>query len=207
MVSEIDWDELDRLGEEQSRDRHFRALDRTLVPGEGDNPIAFIIGEAPGAQEVTARRPFVGPAGTVQRQLMSFAGLFVRSPWFVKGEPESNCWLTNAVKFYPPKRGNNRKPTPQEIAAARPYLRREWVAVGSPKLIIPVGGVALAAIIGREVSIIKYAGKPIERPWGPTIFPMLHPSFGLRGGETVRQAIEDDWERLAEWMRDAHYLL
>src|SRR5882762_2927236 len=90
VVPEIDWDELETLGTEQFHDRHFRELGPTLVPGEGDNPIAFIIGEAPGAQEVIKGRPFVGPSGRVQRQLMSFAGLHVRGTWFRNDEPESN---------------------------------------------------------------------------------------------------------------------
>lgn len=203
VMPEIDWDELETLGTEQFHDRHFRELGHTLVPGEGDNPIAFIIGEAPGAQEVIKGRPFVGPSGRVQRQLMSFAGLHIRGPWFANDEPESNCWLTNVVKFRPPQ---NRKPSHVEIVAARPYLRREWIAVGEPKLIIPVGATALQAILGISVSILKVAGRRMtlaERP-DMAVWPMIHPSFGLRGNDLVKDTIEEHWQRLGAWRNANH---
>jgi uracil-DNA glycosylase family 4 len=203
MTHEIDWDELERLGEIQSNDRAFRDLDRTLVPGEGDNPVAFVIGDAPSAQEVMQRRPFMGPAGMVQRQLLSFAGLWASKQ---PDGAQANCWLTPAVKFRPPR---NRKPFWIEIRAARPYLMREWQAVGRPQLIIPIGGTALAMVASRQLSITKVAGQPIERPAplgqaGKTyVWPMLPVRYGLRN-PAMQELIERDWARLAEWMKRAH---
>lgn len=198
MPREIDWEALELLRTEQENDTRFRELDRTLVPGEGDNPIAFVIGEAPGAQEVIKRRPFCGVSGLVQRMLMAHAGLHASGS-------RSNCWLTNVVKFRPPR---NRKPYHVEIAAARPYLRREWIAVGAPTLIIPVGSTALQASMGlsAKVSILRVAGKRLTIPGNPHIecWPMIHPSYGLRVPE-VRKLIEHDWTKLAEWMKDAGY--
>jgi len=110
-----------------------------------------------------------------------------------------NCWLTNVVKFRPPR---NRKPTPLEIKAARPLLLEEWRAVGAPQLIIPVGGTALEAVLGRPQSILRVAGKCYEATSkdGHQLFvwPMVHPSFGLRT-PAAQPLLEADWERLAEW--------
>lgn len=200
MPQEINWDELERLWEEQTTDGMFRELGSTLVPGEGDNPIAFIIGGAPSAQETANRRPFTGPAGRVQRQLMSFAGLHVRGPWFTNDEPPSNCWLTNAIKFRPPR---NRKPYWVELMGARPYLQREWRAVGAPRLLITVGETALSVVLGRQTSVSSMLGKTIYRP-PLALWPMVDPAFGLRQ-PAMQDIIERDWERLAQWRRDGDY--
>lgn len=189
----------------------FPSLGDIYVPGEGGGrPMAFIIGEAPGAQEVMHRRPFVGPAGRVLRDLMSVAGLRATEQWSNGSDdhPETigavapNCWLTNVVKFRPP---GNRKPTESEIKTARASLRQEWVAVGRPDIIIPVGGIALEAVLGKcdQSAILRTAGKchTAMNKDGHTmyIWPMLHPSVGLRK-PSMRTTLERDWELLGEWI-------
>lgn len=203
---EIDHWELDHIERDAEDLKNvFPELSRSrYVPGEGDNPQAFIIGEAPGAQEEMKGRPFVGPC-KVLRQLMEFADLYSEHRSLETGEP--NCWLTNVVKFRPPR---NRAPTETEIKAFRPLLLREWKAVGSPRLIIPIGGVALWAVTGKRMSILKAAGKchyysgRNTGKGGPTmaIWPMVHPAFALRQGPAVQELVERDWEKLADWRRN-----
>jgi len=207
---------IDEIYERIKRDRsfvHLRQSENPFVPGEGatEDALAYIIGEAPGAYETVKRRPFVGPAGRVQRQLMSFARLQAE-PWInsppdhgqYPGDTPSNCWLTNVLHYRPPR---NRRPTPIEIKASRPYIVEEWKAVGSPRIVIPVGGAALEAITGRAMSILKLSGKPMEVTArdGRTVFvwPMIHPSYGLRQKQ-VQPIIEKDWEALARWMHAHH---
>ena len=192
MPINVEW--LLRLEHEQRHNRIFRGLSETYVAGEGsNNPIAFIVGEAPGAMEETLDRPFVGPSGQVLRQVMASATLYA-DPY------PGNCWLTNVVKFRPP---GNRTPTPIEIKACRPYLRKEWNAVGSPPLVITVGATVYRAITGKVRSILLESGNPhpfISRGGTKvTLWPMIHPSFGLRN-KHVRSLIEADWEILAAWM-------
>ena len=206
-VASIDWDALTDAEVKYCGDERFEELSDITVLGEGDNPEAFIFGEAPGAQEETKRRPFVGPAGVVMRDLMAVAGFYSSADdkrWDgLEGGP--NCWLTNTIKFRPPR---NRKPTPLEIKAARPWLRAEWAAVGKPQLIIPVGGVALEAITGRQQSILVAAGKchNYRSKEGRELFiwPMVHPSYGLRGGPQVQELLEQDWENLARWRENEY---
>lgn len=166
------------------------------VMGEGANPQAFIVGEAPGADEDVKGRPFVGPAGEVLRQLMDMAD-FRATPQVHKNYTlPPNCWLTNVVKFRPPRNGT---PTETEIKAFRPLLLKEWRAVGKPRIIIPVGGVALQAIIGRRVSILKAAGK-CHSYKGCYIWPMVHPSYGMRSNnEQLQEILEQDWVNLRKW--------
>jgi len=190
------YDALFRLEEEHTDARGvFPELSTSrYVPGEGNatNCQAFIVGEAPGAQEDAASRPFVGPAGSVLRQLMELAGFSFAA---------ENYWLTNVIKFRPPR---NRNPTETEIRAFRPLLLTEWKIVGSPQLIIPIGGIALRAIVGRSISILRAAGKchtyTTRMGREISIWPMVHPSFGLRN-PAAQPLLEQDWENLAAWRR------
>ena len=198
---------------------HLRAGKQPLIPGEGDKPIAFIIGEAPGAVEVMKGRPFVGPAGEVMRELMDIAGLWATPQWSrgsdkfpeTTGEILPNCWLTNVIKYRPPM---NRTPTLPEIKASRKYIRREWELVGRPKMIIPVGAVALTCVMGKPMSILKHAGiaefkttRPTLKnpfPEAITVWPMIHPSYALRNKE-MQPTLEQQWEKLGEWLVDRDY--
>lgn len=193
----IDWHALDVIERIALRRRIIHPeLSDVYVPGEGGNPIAFIIGEAPGAQELAKKRPFVGPSGQVLRQLMLIAGL-VDEPF------QRNCWVTNTVKFRPPM---NRTPHWHEIKTFRDLLRAEWKAVGQPKIIIPVGAVALTAVFGLNhgMSILKVAGSVLHDADSTMYYwPMIHPSFGIRYPE-VRKQMETHWQELGEWIDDHH---
>lgn len=207
MADEIDWDELDALKTDTLNDPAFDSLGDDYIPGEGDNPRAMIIGEAPGAQEQIRGRPFVGPAGLILRQLMHVAGLSTtaenaRDDYVIQ---QPNCWLTNTVKFRPP---GNRKPTILEVQASRQYLVREWIAIGKPRVLVLVGWVALFAITGKEQSILRAAGKmhtALSKTDGEPLYvwPMVHPSFGLRN-PGVQPLLEQDWQKLGEWLSGFH---
>lgn len=196
----IDWDKLDEL---QDWNHSWRitlnsGLSERYVPGEGDNPRVLIVGEAPGAQEDAKLRPFVGDSGRVLRDLMASCGLFTG---FTPHFGVANCWLTNVVHFRPP---GNRTPTAPEITVARYGLRDEWCAVGKPRIIVPVGGVAVRAIFGKNLSILRVAGSMFSRQSSCgknlKIWPMIHPSFGLRE-KSIIPTIEKDWSRLDRWLK------
>jgi len=150
----------------------------------------MVIGEAPGAQEDTRKRPFVGQAGILLRKLLEDVSI-------------PPAWITNVVKFRPP---GNRTPTDSEIELARPYLNREWYAIGRPRTVICCGNTPLKAITGRA-GVLKRAGM-MER-WDArdggyvNVWPMLHPSFVLRTPE-VRATAEKHWSDLKAWL-DATY--
>lgn len=200
----IDWEELEAIenGWKQIRSERFPTLSSTYVGGEGDNPEAFIVGTAPDAQATVKGRPFMGTEGHILRQLMRIADLYAAADGQLV-EPV-NCWLTNVVKFRPPK---NRNPLDVEVKAARPLLLREWHAVGKPRLIIPVGGIALQAITGKRISILRAAGKCHWYRTGTNgieidlaVWPMVHPAYVLKNRtRSLEKLIEEDWERLGVW--------
>lgn len=217
-MREVDWPAIDDVQTTMELRRSllgpgdrsaFNALSRVYVPGEGGGDIrAMIIGEAPGAQEEVKRRPFVGPAGRVLRDLMAVAGLYASPRQNPREHPEwPNCWLTNVVHYRPP---SNRKPHRHEIAASRPFMRDEWLAVGQPDLIICVGGVALEAVTGKRLSILAEAGKvhwfTSRRGRRMAIWPMVHPAFGLRN-PAMQPLLEKDWITLARFMSKADEII
>jgi uracil-DNA glycosylase len=172
---------------------HLRTTGVVLVPGEGSSrPNVFIVGEAPGAMENVHKRPFVGASGRVLRSLITD----------VAGLDSTAYFITNVVKYRPP---NNRTPEWQEVDASLPYLRQEYAALGSPAVLVAVGGVAFDALWpthwARLGGILKMAGKPQQLPHGKALWPMIHPAYGLRNPQ-VRPTMEKHWEQFGDWYRE-----
>lgn len=172
---------------------HLRTTGVVLVPGEGSSrPNVFIVGEAPGAMENVHKRPFVGASGAVLRSLIKD----------VAGLDPTAYFITNVVKYRPP---NNRTPEPQEVDASLPYLRQEYAALGSPAVLVAVGGTAFDALWpkhwARLGGILRMAGKPQQLPNGKALWPMIHPAYGLRN-QLVRPEMEKHWEKFGDWYRE-----
>jgi DNA polymerase len=80
-----------------------------IVFGEGPlDARLLILGEAPGAEEDAAGRPFVGDAGGTLDGLLAEAGV-----------DRDRAYVANVVLSHPP---DNRPPTPAEVSACAPYL-------------------------------------------------------------------------------------
>lgn len=189
---------------------HLRLPGIRLVPGVGSyRPVVMIVGDAPGATENTHGRPFCGAAGVALHSLMEGIGLFARdqatggSEKFPEtaGTVEANTFLTNVLKYRTP---NNRKATGEETMLGRGVLRQEWAAVGSPRVVVALGPVAIAALYTD-------AGYPPPAPGQPipgdriTLWPMIHPSQPLRQPE-YREIVEEQWEVFGKWLRSADLL-
>lgn len=170
---------------------HLRLDGIRLVPSVGSTrPVAFLVGEAPGATENTKGRPFCGASGRVLRDLMALAGL-----------TEDNTYITNVIKYRPP---GNRTPTIEEIRHGHEYLRQEFYAVGLPRVLIAAGGTARAGLLWSSVGTQGFKmptwGKPYTLPqtdW--TLWPMYHPAFPLRQ-KAIRPTAERHWEELGAWI-------
>jgi DNA polymerase len=137
-----------------------------LVFGEGVAESGLmLIGEAPGADEDRAGRPFVGASG--------------------------NFYITNILPWRPP---GNRTPTDAEVALFLPFLRRQ-VALVRPKRLVLVGGVAAKGLIGGKEGITRLRGRwhEVEIPGLGRIpaLPTLHPAYLLRSPASKRDAWAD----------------
>lgn len=94
-----------------------------------------LVGEAPGAEEDRAGKPFVGPAGLLLDRMLASIGL-----------DRSKVRIINAVPWRPP---GNRAPTEAELALCRPFLHRH-IALIAPRGLMALGAVAAKALLPAE---------------------------------------------------------
>lgn len=178
--------QLDRLHEEIRTTEHCPLCPyRThAVPGEG--PIdarLFMIGEAPGAEEDKAGRPFVGRAGMFLNKALAEAGF-----------DREKIFITNAVKCRPPK---NRKPKASEVLACKPFLDRQLELV-QPEWICTLGTVSthlflegsLTKIHGKDY-LVDYNGRKYR------VFPTFHPAAVFRV-PALKEELRKDFKKLKE---------
>ena len=154
------------------------------VSGEGPRAAKIVlVGEQPGNDEDLAGRPFVGPAGRLLRELLQQAGI-----------TDAEIFLTNAVKhFYYELRGKRRihkTPLQRHVAACHVWLEAELEKV-QPRVIVTLGATALAAVIGRRMSIAEAREASLSHePSGTVVLATYHPSAVLRGPDAaVREAL------------------
>ena len=157
-----------------------------VVFGDGNpySPVVFV-GEAPGEDEDRQGRPFVGRAGKyLNKKIEEVLGL-----------RREEVYITNVCKCRPP---GNRKPTPAEINACFPYLKKE-IDIIKPKVICCLGATAGEGILGKKLSITKVRGKNVPYPYDPSITVLLtyHPAYILRNPRADGEFTED-MERLKE---------
>jgi len=168
---------------------HLRQPGIVLVKGRGNktDPRAMIVGEAPGATENTHRTPFCGPSGRQLRGLMGLAGL-----------SDEDSFITNVVKYRPP---GNRTPNTLEILNGTEALRKEWLAVGRPRLIVAVGATARHALAPVEMRLApgNWAPLPDGRSW---VWVHYHPAWAMRNGDKGKELVERHWEEMGAWIRE-----
>lgn len=148
----------------------------TVVFGEGDSQAdLLVVGEAPGYEEDRSGRPFVGPAGKLLDKMLAAIG-FRRDEVFI-------C---NVLKCRPP---NNRDPVVDEVAACRPYLRKQ-VELVAPKAICAFGRFAAQTLLASELSLTRLRG--VEHVFmGIPVIVTYHPAALLRNQQWKRPAWED----------------
>ena len=113
--------------------------------------------------------PFSGPGGTVLSSWLVRAG-------FAPDDFRTRIYISSLTKCDPgpnPRGGGDRKPSAAELALCRPFLMRE-LALIRPRIILPVGGLAIAAFLG-PVALADVIGTGVELD-GVRILPLPHPS-------------------------------
>jgi uracil-DNA glycosylase len=149
----------------------LKATATRLVFADGD-PAAriMLVGEGPGAEEDREGLPFVGRAGQLLDRMLAAVGLDRRS-----------VYIANIVPWRPP---GNRTPTPQEIAACLPFIRRQ----------IELGATPTAALLGQKDGITRLRGRWFDCDAGSRkvkALATLHPAFLLRAPLNKRHAWRD----------------
>ena len=139
--------------------RDIRAFRHPRLPGEPVHgpPVPsriFLLGQAPGPHEARLGRPFAWTAGkTLFRWLERALGA---------GEDQvrERIYLAAVVRSFPGKSrgGGDRVPDEDEIEASRGFIARE-VSVLRPRLVIPVGRLAIHEVLGHEEPIAAVVGR------------------------------------------------
>lgn len=158
----------------------LKATATQLVFGDG-NPNAEImfVGEAPGADEDRQGVPFVGRAGRLLDKLLASIGL-----------DRSKVYIANIVPWRPP---GNRTPTPLEVAACLPFIRRQ-IELVDPKILVCLGAPSAQALLGGKEGILRMRGRWCSYLCGAKeirAIAMLHPAYLLRQPAQKRLAWQD----------------
>lgn len=125
------------------RNCELHATRTNTVPGEGPlRAEVMVVGEAPGKDEDSCGKPFVGRAGQA---------LFDRILHQHMGWARSRIFVANCLKCRPP---NNRDPKPEEVHACHHFLNRQ-IHLVSPKVIVGAGKFAARWLTGLEVKTLK----------------------------------------------------
>ncbi len=130
----------------------------------------MIIGQAPGAVELTTGLPFSGRAGAELRRWLAEAGI----------DQAHLPYRTSITKCFPGKAASgagDRRPSPPETLLCAPWLEAE-LALVRPRVILLVGTLAIERFWGR-VPLSDVVGK--SRVEGQRVLiPLPHPSGASR---------------------------
>jgi uracil-DNA glycosylase len=130
----------------------------------------MIVGQAPGAVELTTGLPFSGRAGAELRRWLARADI----------DEDHLPYRTAITKCFPGKAASgagDRKPSPPEIANCAPWLAREMALV-RPKIVLLVGQLAIERFWGK-VPLAASVGKS-RRDGDRVLIPLPHPSGASR---------------------------
>ncbi|MEV6526420.1 uracil-DNA glycosylase [Longispora sp. NPDC051575] len=186
-----DWDDLTTRIRACVLCKDLVASRNTVVPGE---PGMFtrrlaVVGEAPGAQEDAAGRPFVGLSGQLLDQLLADAGLARRE-----------TAVLSAIKCRPP---GNRTPRAAEVDNCRPWLAAQLDLL-NPRLIVALGLTAATWFLGPRTTLAGVRGV-VHEVDGRAVVATYHPSAAIRFGPNGKPlaALRDDLALAARLLGDS----
>jgi DNA polymerase len=147
-----------------------------VVHTEGNRKARLMfVGEAPGADEDTQARPFVGRAGQLLTKIIEAIGL-----------KRDDVLIGNVNRCRPP---GNRPPTPEEASMCKPFLLRE-IATVQPEVIVVMGNTAMKNLLDTKEGITKLRGQ-FQDYQGIKVMPTFHPAYLLRDPSKKRETWED----------------
>ncbi|MCK5242875.1 uracil-DNA glycosylase [bacterium] len=153
-----------------------------VVFGEGDIQAKLVfVGEAPGVDEDSEGRIFVGAAGKLLTRIIESIGL-----------AREEVYICNVLKCRPP---GNRNPAPDEITACQNYLIKQLEFL-QPKLICVLGTFAAQTLLGSQEPIGRLRGKTYTYQNIPVI-PTFHPAALLYHPQN-KKLVWEDMKRVAK---------
>jgi DNA polymerase len=158
--------------------------------GDMDSKILFI-GEAPGENEDSCGRPFVGDAG----RLLDI--------WIEKmGLDPGEIMISNTVWHRPvDKYGKNKKPTPKQIEFCSKYGIDRLIKYLNPEIVIALGEVPASYMMGSKVKVTKEYGKYNISKFGIKfiLWVLPHPA-SLLYGDHLEGLVHSQLIKLKEYL-------
>ncbi|MFZ6673900.1 uracil-DNA glycosylase [Undibacterium sp. Xuan67W] len=181
-VAEMDWTSLENTVAACRACQLCEGRANTVF-GVGDQRAKWLfVGEGPGYQENLQGKPFVGPAGHLLDNILRALGM-------QRGE---NTYIANIVKCRPTDaQGKDRAPSPEEVAACLPYLKRQ-IALIQPEVIIALGKTAAVSLLDLdpETPVGQLRGK-LHRYQSLPLVVTYHPAYLLRKPTEKSKTWED----------------
>jgi len=144
------------------------------------NPV-MIVGEAPGANEVRLKEPFVGKAGENLNTLIALSGF----------DRKRDILITNAFPFRTYTQNKNRTPKAAELKTGALLLEKE-IQIVKPRIVLLLGNSAIKAFSyipwAKEVKNLKKCG--IYEINGLKIGLCYHPSPLAYNRKEIRESLE-----------------
>lgn len=153
--------------------RRCPRMESAPVSGGAVHSRVMLVGQAPGTREPLLGRPFAWTAGkTLFRWFEEACG-------FGEAFFRANIYMAAVCRCFPGKnpKGGDRVPDDAEIANCAPWLERE-IALLRPKLVVPVGRLAIAQFV-RAAKLADIIGQRIPQRRAGTGFDIIalpHPS-------------------------------
>lgn len=198
-------------------DAHARALsacrrcnfdDPAVVPviSSAREPLAMLVGQAPGKTEVVDRRPFAGRAGRTLFRWFASVGIS-------EHVARQRIYIAAITRCFPgssPSGRGDRVPTPSQVANCSSWLEAE-IEIIRPAVIIPVGRLAIERFLGNGLlsDLVGRAHGLPGMPGASVAIPLPHPSgasswiHAAGHAELVRSALRRIATRLPELVRES----
>jgi len=134
----------------------------------------LLVGQAPGPREAALGKPFAWTAGR------TLFGWFASELGVDEEAVRRHVYLSAVTRCFPGKApgGGDRRPDPDEVARCRPWLRAE-VELMRPRLLIPVGTLAIAEVMGHRGPLSEVVGtshRLVFEGHRADVIPLPHPS-------------------------------
>lgn len=185
-----------------------RACPKMIPPVVSGQPLlsdVMLIGQAPGIKEGPAGKPFAWTAG--KTMFGWFAGIGVDEESF-----RQHVYMAAVCRCFPGKNprggGGDRVPDTEEIERCSIHLAAE-VQILAPKLVIPVGKLAIAQLLPEVDQLVEAVGVRHRVRWHghlTDVIPLPHPSGAstwhrVEPGKTLLLQALDELAQHPAWKR------
>ncbi len=177
---------------------------RPVVHGPPVVSRIYALGQAPGPHEAKFGRPFAWTAGKTMFRW------FERTLGVDEATFRARVYMAAVARCFPGKErgGGDRKPDPGEIERCREFIAGE-VAILRPRLVIPIGALAIEQVLGRKAPLAETVGRPLRarfhgdevdvialpHPSGASTWHRTEPGIGLLAEALALLGRHPEWRR------------